>query len=385
MTTSTDTRATVVGVFDDREDARDAIEALKDTGFSSDSISVLSPDKQATQEIADDTGTHAGSGATTGAVAGGVLGGIGGWLIGIGALAIPGVGPFIAAGAFATALGGAAIGAGVGAIAGALVGMGVPEDQAKYYEGEAKAGKTLVTVRAGDRYDEAQRILRDQGAYHIQSRDRTSGASTLPLQSSAVRPSLAGEDRDTETVRLREEELVANKQTVETGQVRVGKEVVSEERTIDVPVTREEVYIERTPVDRHPSDRPMDDRGETISMPVREEQVEVEKRAVVYEEVDVGKREVQGTQQVSGTVRREEARIERQGDVSVAGSETDRPAAADPGYRYGYEMRDRPEYRGRTWSEVEPEAQRAWTQRYPNTPWNGVRESIREAWEQTRE
>src|SRR3977135_1220216 len=88
-----------------------------------------------------------------GAVAGGVLGGRGGGLVGIGALAIPGVGPFIAAGAFATALGGAAIGAGLGAIAGALVGMGVPEEHARYYEGEAKAGKTLVTVRADRRYE----------------------------------------------------------------------------------------------------------------------------------------------------------------------------------------------------------------------------------------
>src|SRR6185312_8837138 len=106
-----------------------------------------------TEDMAAETGTHAGSGAATGAVAGGVLGGLGGWLIGIGALAIPGVGPFIAAGAFATALGGAAIGAGVGAIAGALMGMGVPEEHARYYEGEAKAGRTLVTVRADDDYD----------------------------------------------------------------------------------------------------------------------------------------------------------------------------------------------------------------------------------------
>src|SRR5687767_7401622 len=137
MTTSTPrTGSTVVGVFEDREDARDAIEALKDEGFDAGSISVLAPDKADTREIADDTGTQAASGAATGAIAGGILGGLGGWLIGIGALAIPGVGPFIAAGAFATALGGAAVGAGLGAIAGALMGMGVPEEHAKYYEGE---------------------------------------------------------------------------------------------------------------------------------------------------------------------------------------------------------------------------------------------------------
>jgi len=311
-TTNTTTGSTVVGVFEDREDARKAIEALKDDGFTADSISILSPDKQATKEIAEDTGTHAGSGAATGALAGGILGGLGGWLVGIGALAIPGVGPFIAAGAFATAIGGAAIGAGVGAIAGALMGMGVPEEHAKYYEGEARAGKTLVTVRADTHYDDAQRILRDYGAYDVES--RTGAAGKPVLQSgTAARPMAASQDR----MQLREEELVANKQTVETGQVHVGKEVRSEQRSLEVPVTREEVTIERTPVDRRPSDRPMADGDQTISVPVHEEQVDVQKRAVVYEEVGVGKRAVQDTEHVSGTVRREEARVERDGDVSL--------------------------------------------------------------------
>src|SRR2546425_471495 len=97
-TMSTTPRSTVVGVFRDREDAREAIEALKEDGFNPDTISILSPEKQDTEEMADDTGTHAGSGAASGAMAGGILGGVGGWLLGIGALAIPGIGPFIAAG-----------------------------------------------------------------------------------------------------------------------------------------------------------------------------------------------------------------------------------------------------------------------------------------------
>jgi uncharacterized protein (TIGR02271 family) len=251
--------------------------------------------------------------ATMTSVAGGLMGGLGGWLVGIGALAIPGVGPFIAAGAFATALGGAVIGAGLGAIAGALVGMGVPEEHAKYYEGEAKAGKTLVTVRANGRYEDAQRILRDHGAYDVESRDRTPGATGNPVlkSESAARPVDAGQD----AMQLREEELIARKQSVETGQVQIGKEIVSEQRTLEVPVTREEVTIERHPVDRRPSDRPIDERNQTIAVPVHEEQVELEKRPVVYEEVGVGKREVEETHEVSGTVRREEARIEQDGDV----------------------------------------------------------------------
>src|ERR1051325_4037959 len=174
MNTSTTRSSIVVGVFEDHEQAREAIEALKDAGFNADSISVLSPDKQVTSDIAEDTGSHAGSGAATGAIAGGVLGGLGGWLVGIGALAIPAVGPFIAAGAFATALGGAAIGAGVGAIAGALVGLGIPEDEAKHYAEEVRGGRTLVAVRAGSRMDEADALLHRYGAYDVEHRDRTS-------------------------------------------------------------------------------------------------------------------------------------------------------------------------------------------------------------------
>lgn len=404
MTMSTTTRgSTVVGVFDDREDAREAIEALKDDGFTGDSISILSPDKQATQDIAEETGTHAGARAATGAVAGGILGGLGGWLVGIGALAIPGVGPFIAAGAFATALGGAAIGAGLGAIAGALMGMGVPEEHAKYYEGEAKAGKTLVTVRADGRYEDAQRILRDHGAYDVESRDRSTEATGNPVLQSGTGARPMHKDED--TLQLREEELVANKQRVETGQVQVRKDVVSEQRTLEVPVTRDEVVIERHPVDRRPADGPIDDRGQSIEMPVREERVELEKRAVLYEEVGVGIREVQDTQHVSGTVRREEARFEREGDVHVSdaggasweqampgyrerwqqryGSGGSRWEDAEPGYHYGYDMRNQPQYRGRAWSDVEPEIQRDWTQRNPATPWERAKEFVRATWENT--
>src|SRR5919199_3758103 len=165
-------RSTVVGVFHDRDSARDAIEALKDAGFSADAIGLLSQDREESRELAEETGTrsHAGEGAATGLVAGGLLGGIGGWLVGVGALAIPGVGPFIAAGALGAALTGAAVGAGVGAIAGALIGLGIPEEEAGYYEDEVRGGRTLVTVRTDGRYEEARELLREHGAYDIQDR-----------------------------------------------------------------------------------------------------------------------------------------------------------------------------------------------------------------------
>ncbi len=129
----------------------------------------------------------------------------------------------------------------------------------------------------------------------------------------------AGSDMNREeterTLQLREEELQARKQTVETGKVRIGKEVVSEQKTLEVPVTREEVTVERHPVERRPAEGTIGEGEQTIRVPVHEEQVSVEKRAVVTEEIGVGKRKVQETKEVSGTVRREEARIEGEGNV----------------------------------------------------------------------
>jgi uncharacterized protein (TIGR02271 family) len=122
---------------------------------------------------------------------------------------------------------------------------------------------------------------------------------------------------DERTVQLREEELRARTTPVETGRVQVGKEVVEEERSFEVPVSREEVYVERKPGGRRPADAPIDEREETIRVPVHEERVEVEKRPVVTEEVEVGKRTVRDTRQVSGTVRREELRTDKEGDVPV--------------------------------------------------------------------
>jgi len=166
-------RDTVVAVFDDRDDAQDAISALRDAGFAADDISILARDRDTAGKLADDTGTEAAAGAATGALAGGLLGGVAGWLVGIGALAIPGIGPIIAAGPIAAALGGAALGAATGGIVGALTGAGVPEDEARYYDEEFRRGGIVVTVRARGRYDEAQSILREHGG-----RDTTSSTAT---------------------------------------------------------------------------------------------------------------------------------------------------------------------------------------------------------------
>jgi hypothetical protein len=176
MVNPTAQRETVIGVFNDQMMAQRAIERLKDAGFAPSDIGILMQNQQGAQNLATQTGTKAGEDAGKGAVAGGVLGGLGGLLVGIGALAIPGIGPVVAAGPLAAGLGavlgstatGAVLGAGAGAIVGALVGMGVPENEARVYEDRFRQGRILVTVKAGaNRYNDAWQILRNAGAEDI--------------------------------------------------------------------------------------------------------------------------------------------------------------------------------------------------------------------------
>jgi hypothetical protein len=134
----------------DEEQAELIVGELRDEGFSSDDVSVLFPDKSGTRDFAHEHHTKAPEGATTGAGAGGVVGGALGWLVGIGAVAIPGVGPFIAAGPILAALGGASVGAAVGGVTGALVGLGIPELEAKRYDGKIRKGNVLISVHTED-------------------------------------------------------------------------------------------------------------------------------------------------------------------------------------------------------------------------------------------
>jgi len=145
------------------------VDQLKAAGFSPNDISVLFPDKTGTKDFAHEQHTKAPEGAATGAGTGGVLGGALGWLVGIGALAIPGLGPFIAAGPILAALSGAAAGAALGGLAGALIGMGIPEYEAKRYEGKIKDGNLLISVHTEDRTERARArtIFEQAGAEEI--------------------------------------------------------------------------------------------------------------------------------------------------------------------------------------------------------------------------
>ncbi|HEY8932214.1 MAG TPA: hypothetical protein VIM44_02760 [Rariglobus sp.] len=151
--------------------AEQIVDSLRAAGFTSNDISVLFPDKTSTRDFAHEKNTKAPEGAVTGASAGGLAGGALGWIAGIGALAIPGAGPFIAAGPLMAALSGAAVGATVGGITGALIGMGIPELEAKRYEGKIKAGNILISVHTdnSDQAATAKAIFRDASAEDISS------------------------------------------------------------------------------------------------------------------------------------------------------------------------------------------------------------------------
>lgn len=153
------------------EQAADIVGRLKATGFADDDISVLMPDKTSSRNFAHEQHTKAPEGATAGTGAGMALGGTLGLLAGIGALAIPGLGPFIAAGPIMAALSGAAVGGVTGGLIGGLIGMGIPEYEAKRYEGRVKSGNVLISAHASssDRERQAREIFEAAGAEDISS------------------------------------------------------------------------------------------------------------------------------------------------------------------------------------------------------------------------
>ena len=161
----------VFGLVDTESQAERIVDNLKVAGFRNNDISVLFPDKGGTRDFAHEKATKAPEGAATGAGTGTIVGGVLGWLVGIGSLAIPGVGPFIAAGPIMAALAGAGVGAAVGGLSGALIGMGIPEYEAKQYEGKIKQGNILISVHSedSDEVKRAKEIFERAGAHDISS------------------------------------------------------------------------------------------------------------------------------------------------------------------------------------------------------------------------
>jgi hypothetical protein len=167
----------VFGIYNGYADAERAVAALQAAGFRSTDISVLFPENEGTKDFAHEKGTKAPEGAATGAGTGAAVGATMGWLAGIGALAIPGLGPFIAAGPIMAALAGAGVGGAVGGLTGALIGMGIPEYEAKRYEGRVKNGGILLSVHSdsSEWTSRAKTILEQTGAQDISSASEAKG------------------------------------------------------------------------------------------------------------------------------------------------------------------------------------------------------------------
>lgn len=183
----------VFGICNSLDQLEKTVDALKLDGFRSDDISVLFPDKEGTRDFAHEKHTKAPEGAAAGAGTGVVVGGTLGWLVGIGALAIPGLGPFIAAGPIMAALAGAGVGGTLGGLTGALVGMGIPEFEAKRYEGLVKSGGILLSVHS-DNSDWAKK------AKEILQRAKLSDVSSTGEASADVK-STVGVPKDGTTTR----------------------------------------------------------------------------------------------------------------------------------------------------------------------------------------
>lgn len=303
---TTGTRSTVVGVFADQRHAQQAARDLKAAGFRDDQIGIVAPAQHdGAAKAGEEHGSHVVSGAVTGVAAGAGIGAL--WCLGIVTLGLPAIGPVIAGGIFSAMLASAAGGAAIAGIVGALIGLGIPEEEAHYYEGEVKSGRTLVTVKADGRYDEAWSILHRNGAYN----------KATPALATAAASTGAARAEGGQTMKLHEEKLHPNKQNVKAGEVRVHKEVTTENQTFNVPLTREEVVIERVPASGRGGKIDAVREGEEIRIPVMEEKVNLEKETVLKEEVHVGKRKLQESEQVSGEVRKETVKVDQTGDANV--------------------------------------------------------------------
>ncbi len=201
-----------------------------------------------------------------------------------------------------------------------LIGMGIPEQDALNYQREYEAGRSIVVVTGNSRLDEARTIFASNGGFGANRQTAQATNNTTRAAGSVQGTPVTTENE--QTIQLREEQLQVYKRPVQVGEVRLGKNVVSEQQTLNVPVTHEEVVINRQPVSGQVSETPIGE-DESIRVPVSAERVNVTKQTLATEEVEIGKRQIQENQQVTETVLKEKAQIERQGDIPIHDTKTD--------------------------------------------------------------
>jgi uncharacterized protein (TIGR02271 family) len=423
---------TVIGLYDDRSTAEQVVTELVDAGFDRADISLVAGG--ATEETSTET-AHVAEGATAGALTGASIGGLGGVLLGLGALAIPGIGPVVAAGPIVAGLTGAAIGAAAGGLVGALVNWGIPEEEAGYYAEGVRRGGTLVAVKAADdRANRAVEILRRYSPIDVKQRSaewrasgwtgfdanagpyisqknggprnvniRTGAAGSMSGASTS-RSSTARETWDKTTaqgervVPIVEEELKVGKREVETGGVRVQTHIEEKPVSEQVELREERVTVERRPVDRPVGADTIDAfKEKTIEMTERSEEAVAEKTARVVEEVVIGKEVDTRTETVSDTLRRTDVDVEQIGGFDRYNDRFRTHYTTNfanrgsgytyeryqPAYQYGYTLANDPRYTGREWADIEMDARRDWETR-GHGAWEEFKDAVRGAWNEVR-
>jgi uncharacterized protein (TIGR02271 family) len=336
-------------------------------------------------------------------------------LLGLGALAIPGIGPVVAAGPLAAALTGAGIGAATGGIVGALTDVGIPDEEAHMYSESIRRGNTLVVAQVTDsRVNEAAQIMERGGLVDLDRHSkqwRSEGWRGFDANAGAYRPTktaAVGETnknprRDEETIEVVEEDVRIGKRAVQEGGVRVRsyvREIPVEE---EVRLRDEEVHVERRPVNRPATAEDLKNfREGTVEMTEMHEEAVIGKEARVVEEVNIHKHAGEHTERVRDTVRRTEVDVEKipGGKSGADFSRYDQDFRThfdtnyaqrggqysnyQPAYRYGYTLANDNRYQGRQWREIEPEVRRDWESQNKGSRWEDFKDSVQYSWERAR-
>jgi len=424
----------IVALYDDLSTAQQVVRALRDAGIPSADISLVALDSageygkyftKTTTKVNDSTADGVDKGAGVGAL----IGGLGGLLVGLGALAIPGIGPVLAAGPLATAVAaivgagvGAAAGGAVGGIIGGLVDLGIPEEQAHYYAEGIRRGGVLVTARTSDAdTDRAHDIMdsfnpvniedraaawRQEGwkGYDVKAKPYTAEQITkeraryVAPVATTKKNVAAGEEARFPVV---EETLAVGKRQVKGGEVRVRKYVTETPVEENINLRQEHVSVERRPVDRPATPGMLNDlRDETLEVTETREEAVVQKQARVVEEVVVRKDVENQTQKIRDSVKRTDVEVDRSGaTMSVDEYRTNwrdhyqknfansgwKYERYEPAYQYGYDLRADKKYSSYDWARLEPEARKTWETRYPEDAWDKAKMAVRYAWESLKD
>jgi len=398
-------------------EAQDVVKDLVDRGFAKSDVSLIAGREEgegaeATDRSRTDAGSRAAKGAGIGAAAG--------VLAGLVALAIPGVGPIVAAGPLATALAGAGIGAAAGSLIGVLTSAGIPEEQAHHYAEAVRRGSALVAVKTSDeRAQEAADILDRRGAINVEQRASRWGKTEGYKRFDESRAPLGREQRlrERETnvkhydqgervIPVVEEEVKVGKRPVQRGGVRVYTHITEQPVQENVRLREEKVNVERRPVDRPVTGADMNAmRQGTIEVTEQAEEVVVGKQARVVEEVVISKETGERVETVADTVRRADVTVEKVPGTSARTSagqsfETyERDFRRDyestlgrtgqayeyyaPAYRYGYTVANDPQYVSLDWEAANDDLRQSWEARNPGT-WQKIQSAVHYAFDKAR-